>query len=759
VRSGAAIESVESVFELAGRVRYAVDGLRQNPGAARFIESQLSGIAGVRMVEASPLSGRVLVIFDDWLPARSLHVALIRVRKEYLAEHQPRPAPSRTPKAESLGDAVWTATASGAALAALGVGTLGGGIVLSLAVAGAVALGAVALRRIREDGAATDVPKPHGAKARLTVVPSAAPVATVRMLFSMVSEEHRRSVLHASMLSAISAAAGVARIATIALMIDLVFSGSGSATALAMGAAAVLAALQTFCKHHSRVIWSTVGREIQHELRAAAYDRVQRAEMAMFLERKRGDLLSVLLEDIDNLEKAIDAGWAILDLAISSAALLASIAHVALTSASWSALAIPVLVGISVVLYPKLRERLNAVRRLSGHLASQVASQLEGVEIIKSFTAERGELARFRDASGKYAAASKHAVRLQSGFPMGLEAALMLALIVTMRVNVGLVVARGFSVGRFQKLNIMTGHLMFPQATLGMHLDQLSQGLSALRRVRQLLALEPELNRDDPDPVALERGTVRGDIRVDGVTFAYRHASPVLHNVYLRFAPGRTTAIVGLSGSGKTTLIKLLQRFYMPQSGRIELDGVDIARIDRHNLRRAISVVSQDVYLFDRSLLENLRISRPDATKAEIVAAAKAAQAHDFIMGLPDGYATRLGERGAKLSNGQRQCISIARAILKDSPIIVMDEATSSLDSNTEASIAVAMRTIFAGRTVIMIAHRLATVRQADHIYALESGRVIAEGIHDDLIARPGRYRSLWLNQTGQVELPPEESP
>jgi ATP-binding cassette subfamily B protein len=286
--------------------------------------------------------------------------------------------------------------------------------------------------------------------------------------------------------------------------------------------------------------------------------------------------------------------------------------------------------------------------------------------------------------------------------------------------------------------------------TLGLHMDNLSQGMEALKRVHKILDLVEECKKD-VQLLDLPRQSMSGDIRYGNVTFSYPASDPALRNVSLCFKAGSTTALVGLSGSGKTTLVKLLQRLYETDSGSIEIDGTDIAQISRNSLRQAIAMVSQDVYLFDRSVLDNIRLSRPGATEAEVIEAAHVAQAHEFIAKLPQGYYTKLGERGGTLSAGQRQRVSIARAVLKNAPIMVFDEATSNLDSNTEASIARELRRVGAGRTVILIAHRLATVRQADHIYALEDGEVIAEGTHQELVRQPGRYQALWRAQTGRA--------
>src|SRR5690606_22624010 len=273
---------------------------------------------------------------------------------------------------------------------------------------------------------------------------------------------------------------------------------------------------------------------------------------------------------------------------------------------------------------------------------------------------------------------------------------------------------------------------------------QLQEAIGASRRIFELLDLRPEL-AEPAAPVRLER--VRGRVTFEDVTFAYAEGRPVLHGVSLDVAPGATVALVGPSGAGKSTLVSLVSRFDDPQAGRVLLDGVDLRELALRDLRGLVGVVPQETQLFSGSVLDNVRYGRPDASEAEVVAAARAANADGFVRQLPEGYATQVGERGVKLSGGQRQRIAIARALLKDPRILVLDEATSSLDSESEALVQAALEALRRGRTTFVIAHRLAAVLGADEIVVLDEGRVVQRGTHQQLLAAGGLYADLFRRQ------------
>jgi ATP-binding cassette subfamily B protein len=301
----------------------------------------------------------------------------------------------------------------------------------------------------------------------------------------------------------------------------------------------------------------------------------------------------------------------------------------------------------------------------------------------------------------------------------------------------------------------MTQRLLWPLTRLGETFDLYQRAMASTRRILDLLAVDPTMVGG---PGALP-SPLRGEVRFSGVRFRYGAGRPVLDGFDLTVPPGETHAIVGSTGAGKSTVVKLLLRFYDPQDGRITLDGVPVDDVSLVALRREVGYVGQDVFLFQGTVRDNLAYGRPDAadvTDAELERAARLAEAHDFIVELPDGYDTVVGERGQKLSGGQRQRLSIARAILKDPPVLVLDEATSAVDNETEAAIQRSLELVGRGRTVIVIAHRLSTVRHADRIHVLEEGRVVEAGTHDTLVAQRGLYAALWRIQTGEIHALPD---
>jgi len=290
--------------------------------------------------------------------------------------------------------------------------------------------------------------------------------------------------------------------------------------------------------------------------------------------------------------------------------------------------------------------------------------------------------------------------------------------------------------------------LLWPLTRLGETFDQYQRAMASTSRVMSLLDTPIEIHTGD---VALPVETVRGEIELHNVTFAYNERHPIIKNLSLYVPAGKTIAMVGSTGSGKSTVVKLLLRLYEVQSGSITLDGIELRNLRFNELRRAIGLVSQDVFLFHGTVAENIAYGSFEATPAEIIHAATIAEAHEFIMQLPQGYDTIVGERGQKLSGGQRQRIAIARAVLKNPPILILDKATSAVDNETEAAIQRSLEKITVNRTTIAIAHRLSTVRNADCIYVMEYGKLVEKGTHEQLIAQQGIYASLWRVQSGLI--------
>ncbi|MEM8714602.1 MAG: ABC transporter ATP-binding protein, partial [Cyanobacteria bacterium P01_G01_bin.4] len=311
----------------------------------------------------------------------------------------------------------------------------------------------------------------------------------------------------------------------------------------------------------------------------------------------------------------------------------------------------------------------------------------------------------------------------------------------------GMQAANGaLDVGVYSTLVFLTQRLLWPLTRLGETLDEYRRAMASTTRILNLL----------DTPIAIRTGqqslplvSVKGELQFENVTFAYTDCPPVVTDLSLHVPAGQTIAVVGPTGSGKSTLVKLLLRFYEVDRGHITLDGQELHDLNLKDLRRAIGLVSQDVFLFHGTVAENIRYGSFDATDEEVMNAAKLAEAHEFIEMLPQGYDTIVGERGQRLSGGQRQRLAIARAILKDPPVLILDEATSAVDNETEAAIQRSLDKISRGRTVIAIAHRLSTIRNADRIYVMERGQLTEQGRHDELVTRDGLYASLWSVQMG----------
>jgi ATP-binding cassette subfamily B protein len=415
---------------------------------------------------------------------------------------------------------------------------------------------------------------------------------------------------------------------------------------------------------------------------------------------------------------------------------------------AWMAmLPIPFILIGAVGFQSFLTPRYALVREKVSLLNSRLANNLSGIMTIKSFTTEAYELDRLKQESEAYRYSNQLAIALSSAFVPIIRIVILTGFTAILYFGGLEVVSGKLAVGSYSMLVFLTQRLLWPLTDLGKTLDLYQRAMASTRRVMKLLAT----------PIAIPSGhlslvssQIRGDLELQGVTFAYQDYQPVLQNLSLTIPAGKTTAIVGSTGSGKSTLVKLLLRFYEIQAGTIYLDGTDIREIQLGDLRRSMGLVSQDVFLFHGTVRDNIAYGKADATVDEIVTAAETAEAHRFILNLPYGYDTIVGERGQKLSGGQRQRLAIARAVLKNPPILILDEATSAVDNETEAAIVRSLDRITQNRTTIAIAHRLSTIRHADWIYVLEKGQIIEQGLHEDLLCKQGVYAGLWQVQTGE---------
>ncbi|MEM9694644.1 MAG: ABC transporter ATP-binding protein [Myxococcota bacterium] len=509
--------------------------------------------------------------------------------------------------------------------------------------------------------------------------------------------------------------------------------------------------LESIFEYAYALAWRGLAQQLQHELRVETYQHVQGLELAFFEDRSSGDLMSVLNDDINQLERFLDGGANDL-LQVSTTVVIIGLAFFGMspTLALLSFVPVPLILWGSFRFQAKIAPRYAEVRADVGRLNAQLANNLGGIATIKGFVSEAREVERFAARSLAYQAKNRDAIRLSSAFSPLIRMAVVIGFIATLIYGGRLTLQGDLEVGLYGVLVFLTQRLLWPLTRLGQTFDLFQRAMASTTRILDLLDTKPQLQDGERVLVPETEGRGCGDIAFADVRFSYSTGGEVLRGLSLVAKAGQTTAIVGSTGAGKSTIVKLLLRLYDVRGGAVTVGGQDVRSLTMASLRQNIAVVSQDVYLFDGTIRDNIAYGRPDATEAQIQRAAELAEIHDYIAGLQDGYDTLVGERGQKLSGGQRQRVSIARAILTDPAVLVLDEATSAVDNETEAAIQRSMVTLAEGRTVIVIAHRLSTVRHADTIYVLERGTVGEQGTHEALVEQNGIYAGLWRVQTGE---------
>ncbi len=494
--------------------------------------------------------------------------------------------------------------------------------------------------------------------------------------------------------------------------------------------------------------WRNLAQSVQHDLRLDAYRHLQDLDMNYFEERSTGTLLSILNDDVNQLEHFLDSGVNEL-LQFATTVLFVGATFIALAPgvSYWAMLPIPFILWGSILFQKRLAPRYADVREKAGLVSARLSNNLSGIATIKSFTAESYETDRIRLDSNAYRRSNGGAIALSAAFVPLIRFVILFGFTATLFLG-GLEAAAGrLDVGTYSFMVFIIQRLLWPFTRLGQTMDQYQRAMASINRVMNLL----------DTPIAIPTGSqilanLRGEVEFRNVTFAYQGRSNALENLSLKVPAGKTIGIVGATGSGKSTLVKLLLRFYEVQQGEILLDGTDLKDLDLRSLRQCMGWVSQDVFLFHGTVAENIAYGTFDAPREAIIQAAIAAESHDFIRALPQGYDTIVGERGQKLSGGQRQRLAIARAILKNPTILILDEATSAVDNETEAAIQRSLLQITQNRTTIAIAHRLSTIRHAHCIYVLEHGQIQEAGKHEDLLSKSGLYAALWRVQSGVLE-------
>ena len=505
--------------------------------------------------------------------------------------------------------------------------------------------------------------------------------------------------------------------------------------------------LESLTQYSADQLWRNLAQTLQHELRVDAYDHLQRLEISYFEDRSTGTLLSILNDDINQLERFLDTGARDL-IGFFTRVIAVGLSFIVIApSIAWLAMVpIPFILWGALAFQQRLGPRYSEVRNHSAQISARLANNISGIATIKSFTTEAYEQYRVEQESDAYRTSNHSAIALSTAFQPLLRFLILLGFVATLYLGGRAVLVGQLSVGTYGFMVFIVQDLLWPFTELGEIFDEYQRAMASVRRVMRLLdsPIESSVSYSGiPQP------SLRGEISFDQITFAYQPQHPVIKKLSLKIPAGSTIGIIGATGSGKSTLIKLLLRFYQPQQGDILIDDQDIQTLGLAHLRRHIGWVSQDVFLFHGTVAENITYGSFEASHDQIIQAAKAAEAHDFIQQLPQEYDTIVGERGQKLSGGQRQRIAIARTILKNPPILVLDEATSAVDNETEAAIQKSLTKITQNRTTIAIAHRLSTIRHSDCIYVMDQGQLMEQGTHESLLAQNRIYANLWRVQSG----------
>ena len=495
------------------------------------------------------------------------------------------------------------------------------------------------------------------------------------------------------------------------------------------------------------VTWRNIAQDLQHSMRTETFNKTLDLDLSFFENKSSGRLMAILNDDVNQMENFLnEAANRLIQTATTVIVIGATFLYISPLVAIFAFIPIPVIVFGSYKFVQRIGERYSKIRNNVESLNAHLSNSITGILTVKSFNREKKEYKRIDLASDEVKTANYDAIKLSAAFIPIIRVAILFGFTATLLIGGFLALDGQIKVGMYSVMLFITQRLLWPLTELGMIFDSFQKAMASFRRIMNLRDTNPTINDGETELLEL-----KNKISFENLNFEYVEDFPVLKDINIEIVKGKTTAIVGSTGSGKSTLIKLILRFYEKNSGKILFDDHEIESLSLASIRNKIGLVSQDVFLFEGSVFENIAYGNIEANIEEVWNAARLSESDRFINELPNKEDTIVGERGQKLSGGQRQRISIARAILKNPEILILDEATSAVDNETEAAIQESLETLKEGRTVIAIAHRLSTIRNADLIYVLEDGEIVEYGTHDELLGNKDVYAKLWDVQTGKT--------
>ena len=504
--------------------------------------------------------------------------------------------------------------------------------------------------------------------------------------------------------------------------------------------------LESAFDYIAAVTWRNISQDIEHSLRTDAFNNVLGLDLAFFENKSSGRLMAILNDDVNQLETFLDNGAnRLVQTATTVLVIGGTFLYISPLVAVFAFIPIPIIIFGSLRFTNRIAERYTKIRNDIENLNANLSNSITGILTVKSFNREKKESERITLSSNEVKSANYHAIRLSAAFIPIIRIAILFGFTATLLIGGFLALDGEIKVATYSVMLFITQRLLWPLTELGVIFDSYQKAMASFRRIINLKNTTPTIDNGNEKLTSFNK-----KIEISNLNFEYVKNFPVLNDISIDINKGQTTAIVGSTGSGKSTLIKLILRLYDSTSGEIKFDGKNIRDLELDSLRNKIGLVSQDIFLFEGTVFENIAYGNLDAKDEEVWEAARLSESDKFINLLPNKENTIVGERGQKLSGGQRQRISIARAILKNPEILILDEATSAVDNETEAAIQRSINTLKEGRTVIAIAHRLSTIRNAEIIYVLEEGKVVESGNHESLLEINGVYSKLWSVQTGE---------